>query len=169
MLVFSFSFDGLESSIYGTQEKNGLNDKNETSIVSLKKNVKCESSLGLPSDEQVCKFILNNVKPSQFIISIKGNNSSIMNIPGSDIGTNITLNSGLYVITEQPFDTTDIESMLGGTATMNTKTDAFGDCSPSYNLFDEFQNITGYIKSGEYKHCTIINTIGIKEGDAPES
>lgn len=168
--LFSLNFGNLTLGFYDFQTY-GVNSssKNDHSVILIKKNLKCESSLGLPNDGEVCKFILNNVKPSQFNISIKGNNTQIITLQGSNSGTNITLNSGPYVITEQPFDTTDIESLLGETATMDTKTDTLGDCLPSYDLLDEFQNITGNIKPREYQHCTIINTIGVNEGDAPES
>ncbi len=128
--------------------------------------VRCISELGLPSDKAVCQFVLDNVYPSQFTLTVAGDNSSI-SFQGSINGTKVTLYPGVYSVSETPFDTSNLENELGEATTGTISTAAEGHCTAKFTDLDSFQNATGTIASEESQICTIINTIGITSGLAP--
>jgi hypothetical protein len=141
---------------------------NESSTLLVTKVIKCVSELGIPSDEAVCKFVLDNVDPSQFIITVTGINSNPVVIQGSVNGTSIPLNPGKYVVSESFYDTRNIENLLGETTTGSSSTTALGDCNGQFNDLGNFQNATGTIDSADNQKCEIINTIEITAGVKPE-
>jgi len=128
--------------------------------------VRCNSDLGLPSDKAVCQFVLDSVHPSQFTLTVAGNNSSV-SFQGSINGTKVSLYPGAYSVSETPFDTSNLENQLGEATTGTISTAAVGHCTANFAHLDTFQNATGTIASGESQTCTIINTIGITSGLAP--
>ena len=127
----------------------------------ITKVIRCDSNLGLPSDDVVCQFVLANVHSSQFTITVSGNNPHSSSFQGSLNGTKVSLYPGKYAISETLFDTINLENQLGETTTGIVSTTATGDCTSQFNYLDVFQNATGTITSGQYQRCDIIDTIGI--------
>jgi len=136
--------------------------------ITVTKIVRCDSSLGIPSDDSVCQFVLENVDPNQFNLVVTGNNPNITSFQGSANGTNISISPGNYTVSETPFDTMDIENQLGETAIVTILTDSNGDCTSQYNQVDTFQEAKGIISNNELQSCEIINTINVNQGASPE-
>ncbi|MDQ4072874.1 MAG: hypothetical protein M3162_01080 [Thermoproteota archaeon] len=132
------------------------------------KTIRCESNMGIPSDAAVCQFVLENVVPSQFTITVTGTNSPPTTIQGSINGTNVSVGQGNYTVSEDTLDTTDIENQLGETATVTISTASTGNCIPQYVNMDVFENATGTITDNSPQRCDLINTIEVTAGDAPE-
>ena len=136
--------------------------------VTVTKIVRCDSSLGIPSDDSVCQFVLENVDSNQFNLVVTGNNPNITSFQGSANGTNISIGPGNYTVSETPFDTMDIENQLGETAIVTILTDSNGDCISQFNQVDTFQEANGIISNNELQSCEIINTINVNQGASPE-
>ncbi len=136
--------------------------------VTVTKIVRCDSSLGIPSDDSVCQFVLENVDSNQFNLVVTGNNPNITSFQGSANGTNISIGPGNYTVSETLFDTMDIENQLGETAIVTISTDSNGDCTSQYNQVDTFQEAKGMISNNELQSCEIINTINVNQGASPE-
>ncbi|HET8794688.1 MAG TPA: hypothetical protein VFM31_12900 [Nitrososphaeraceae archaeon] len=147
---------------------NSTDTKESTARLNVTKTVHCDSSLGIPSDESVCKFVLDNVDASQFDLIVTDNQSQANSFQGSSNGTIINLNEGSYTIKENPFNTMDVENQLGETAIVTMDTDANGDCVGQFNQVDNFETATGSIEQGQTQMCEIINTISVTEGSSPE-
>ena len=141
--------------------------KKQQTIVTVTKIVRCDSSLGIPNDDSVCKYVLENVDASQFNLVVTGNHPNMTSFQGSANGTNISLDLGNHTISETPFDTMDIENQLGETAIVTISTDSNGDCTSQFNSEDTFQEAIGTITNSELQSCEIINTIDISQGDSP--
>ena len=139
----------------------------QQATVIVTKIVRCDSSLGIPNDDSVCQFVLENVDASQFNLVVTGNHPNMTSFQGTANGTNISLDSGSYSISETPFDTMDIENQLGETAIVTISTDSNGDCTSQFNSEDTFQEATGTITNSELQSCEIINTIDVSQGDSP--
>lgn len=136
--------------------------------ITVTKIVRCDSSLGIPSDDSICQFVLENVDSNQFNLVVTGNNPNITSFQGSANGTNISISPGNYIVSETPFDTMDIENQLGETAIVTILTDSNGDCTSQYNQVDTFQEAKGIISNNELQSCEIINTINVNQGASPE-
>jgi hypothetical protein len=136
--------------------------------ITVTKIVRCDSSLGIPSDDSICQFVLENVDSNQFNLVVTGNNPNITSFQGSANGTNISISPGNYTVSETPFDTMDIENQLGETAIVTILTDSNGDCISQYNQVDTFQEAKGIISNNELQSCEIINTINVNQGASPE-
>ena len=139
----------------------------QQATVTVTKIVRCDSSLGIPSDDSVCQFVLENVDANQFNLVVTGNNPNITSFQGSANGTNISLDPGNYTISETPIDTMDIENQLGESAIVTILTDSSGDCSSQFNQVDTFQGANGMISNGNLQSCEIINTINVDQGASP--
>jgi hypothetical protein len=130
--------------------------------------IRCVSDLGIPSDEAVCKFVLGNVFPSQFTVTVAGNKSAPSVFQGSINGTSVPIYPGNYTVSETLFDTRNIENLLGETTTGSVSTTALGDCNGQFDNMGNFQNATGTILNGDNQKCEIINTIEITAGETPQ-
>lgn len=139
----------------------------QQATVTVTKIVRCDSSLGIPSDDSVCQFVLENVDPNQFDLIVTGNNPNMTSFQGSANGTNISLDPGNYTVSESSFDTMDIRNQLGETAIVTISTDSNGDCLSQFNQVDTFQEAKGTISNNESQSCEIINTIDVSQGDSP--
>ena len=146
---------------------NSTQEQQATIIVT--KIVRCDSSLGIPSDDSVCQFVLENVDANQFNLVVTGNNPNMTSFQGSANGTNISLDPGNYTISETAFDTMNIENQLGETAIVTVLTDSNGDCSSQFNQVDVFQEAIGRISNSELQSCEIVNTIDVSQGASPEA
>ena len=136
--------------------------------VTVTKIVRCDSSLGIPSDDSICQFVLENVDSNQFNLVVTGNNPNITSFQGSANGTNISVGPGNYTVSETQFDTMDIENQLGETAIVTILTDSNGDCTSQFNQVDTFLEAKGMISNNEVQSCEIINTINVDQGASPE-
>ncbi|HEY0580522.1 MAG TPA: hypothetical protein VGC75_07415 [Candidatus Nitrosocosmicus sp.] len=191
--LFSIKFESVELKYVNAQNENNATLKQQAALSDDKTNdasplplttpttaisnvpatllitkvIRCDSNLGLPSDDAVCQFVLANVHPSQFTITVSGNNSNPSSFQGSLNGTKVSLYPGKYAISETLFDTTNLENQLGETTTGTVSTAVSGDCTSQFNYLDVFQNATGTITSGQYQRCEIIDTIGITSGVVP--
>ena len=145
------------------QTKSPQSDSGSSLLVT--KVVRCISELGIPSDEAVCKFVLDNVLPSQFTMTVTENKSTPQTFQGSVNGTSVSIHPGNYTVTENLFDTRNIENLLGELTTGSVSTMALGDCIGQTNYMGAFQNATGTIASGDSQKCEIINTIEITSGE----
>jgi len=143
--------------------------KKQQTIVTVTKIVRCDSSLGIPNDDSVCKFVLENVDASQFNLVVTGNDPNMTSFQGSSNGTNISLDSGNYTISEIPFDTMDIENQLGETAIVTISTDSNADCPSQFNPVDTFKEAKGAAFKSELQSCEIVNTIDVSQGASPEA
>ena len=146
------------------QTKSPQYDNGSSSLL-VTKVVRCVSELGIPSDESVCKFVLDNVLPSQFTMTVTGNKSTPPAFQGSVNGTSVSIHPGNYTVTENLFDTRNIENLLGETTTGSVSTTALGDCVGQSDYMGIFQNASGTIASGESQKCEIINTIEMTSGE----
>ena len=139
----------------------------QQATVTVTKIVRCDSSLGIPSDDSVCQFVLENVDPNQFDLIVTGNNPNMTSFQGSANGTDISLDPGNYTVSESSFDTMDIRNQLGETAIVTISTDSNGDCLSQFNQVDTFQEAKGTISNNESQSCEIINTIDVSQGASP--
>ena len=149
------------------QTKSSQYDNGSPSLL-VTKVVRCVSELGIPSDEAVCKFVLDNVLPSQFTMTVTANKSTPSVFQGSVNGTSVSIHPGNYTVTENLFDTRNIENLLGEATTGSVSTTALGDCIGQSNYMGAFQNATGTIASGDGQRCEIINTIEITSGETSQ-
>lgn len=140
----------------------------DLSTINVTKSVQCDSSLGIPSDESICQFVLSNVDAGQFNLVVTGNQTEETKFQGSSNGTITSVIPGNYSVREESFDTMDIENQLGENAVVSILTDVNGDCSGQFNQIDTFQEATGFIESGQTQICEIINTISVSQGASPE-
>ncbi len=76
------------------QTKSPQYDNGSSSLL-VTKVVRCVSELGIPSDEAVCKFVLDNVLPSQFTMTVIGNKSTLSAFQGSFNGTSVQYTLGI--------------------------------------------------------------------------
>ncbi len=143
-------------------------ESKESAFLIVTKAVRCDSNLGIPSDEAVCKFVLDNVFPSQFTMTVIGNKSNPSVFQGSVNGTSVSVNSGNYTVSENLFDTRTVENLLGEATNGSVSTTALGDCIGQTNYMGAFQNATGTISSGDSQKCEIINTIEITSGETAQ-
>jgi hypothetical protein len=140
----------------------------DLTTIKVTKSVHCDSSLGIPSDESICQFVLANVDAGQFNLVVTGNQTEEARFQGSSNGTITSLLPGNYTVREDSFNTMDIENQLGENAIVSILTDANGDCSAQFNQLDAFQEATGFIEPGQTQMCEIINTISVSQGASPE-
>jgi hypothetical protein len=154
------------------ETKRGLQDSESANAdmasINITKNVQCDSSLGIPSDDSVCQFVLTNVDAGQFSLEVLANQSNSTSFQGSSNGTIISVFPGNYTVTEDPFDPMDIENQLGENAIVTVLSDANGDCTGQFDQLDTFQQASGSVQAGETHSCEIINTISVSQGASPE-
>jgi hypothetical protein len=151
-----------------TSETKRQSQNSDLATINITKTVKCDSSLGIPTDDSVCQFVLSNVDSGQFDLGVTGNQSASTSFQGSSNGTIISVTAGNYTVTEESFDTMDLENQLGENAIVSTVTDTNGDCTGQFNQIDTFQGATGIVEAGEAYSCEIINTISVNQGSSPE-
>lgn len=150
----------------GSQDSESANA--DMASINITKNVQCDSSLGIPSDDSVCQFVLTNVDAGQFSLEVLANQSNSTSFQGSSNGTIISVFPGNYTITEDPFNPMDIENQLGENAIVSVLSDANGDCTGQFDQLDTFQQASGSVEAGETHTCEIINTISVSQGASPE-
>lgn len=143
-------------------------DREVLATLNVTKTVGCDSSLGIPSDDSVCNFVLDNIDAGQFDFVVSGNQTQNATFQGSSNGTLISLKAGDYSVEEKPFDTMDLENQLGESAVVTIDTDTKGDCIGQFGQFDNFEMASGTIEQSQKQLCEIVNTISVTEGSSPE-
>ena len=141
----------------------------EPGTLTVFKEVECESNNGDPSDTAVCDFAeasANFPEPSEYHITVTGNNPDPSDFPGSSAGTPVEIDVGDYTVTEELASTAAIQAELGATSVITTTT-ATGDCTPNFGPNQNFLSATGTMTSGGSEECTLINTVIINGGTVP--
>ena len=145
---------------------NGNNDNNtngggsgpELGTISVTKEVRCDAPF---EDPEYCAFAEaspNFPEPSDYQITITGNNPDPSNFPGSTTGTPVEIGAGDYTITESEPSLAALSAELGATAT--NILDATGDCIPGPPN-QNFTEATGTMTPGGSQTCNIINIVQI--------
>jgi hypothetical protein len=144
----------------------------ESTNLNVIKNVECTATVGNPSNEAVCAYVLENILPSDYQIFVTGigNNPNPSEFPGSSTGTNVQLGAGGYIITEELASTEQLQTDLTALGVSTHTTVAQGsDCVPFFNQNFVFQNANGTISNGESQTCSITNTIDVFDGTVPNA
>jgi hypothetical protein len=144
----------------------------ESTNLNVIKNVECTATVGNPSNEAVCAYVLENILPSDYQIFVTGigNNPNPSEFPGSSTGTNVQLGAGGYIITEELASTEQLQTDLAALGVSTHTTVAQGsDCVPFFNQNFVFQNANGTISKGESQTCSITNTIDVFDGTVPNA
>jgi hypothetical protein len=144
----------------------------ESTNLNVIKNVECTATVGNPSNEAVCAYVLENILPSDYQIFVTGigNNPNPSEFPGSSTGTNVQLEAGGYIITEELASTEQLQTDLTALGVSTHTTVAQGsDCVPFFNQNFVFQNANGTISNGESQTCSITNTIDVFDGTVPNT
>ncbi|HKR73011.1 MAG TPA: hypothetical protein VJR94_02750 [Candidatus Nitrosocosmicus sp.] len=150
------------------ESQNSNQVDSDMATINVTKTVRCDSSLGIPSDDSVCQFVLTNVESGQFSLGVSGNTSDSTSFRGSSNGTIISVSPGNYTVTENQYDTMDLENQLGENAIVSVITETNGDCIGQFNQVDSFQEATGIVEAGQNHSCEIINTLSVNQGSSPE-
>ena len=107
------------------------------------------------SNTQVsCEDLDSNFEPQDFIITVTGQNPNPSQFSGSSSGTEVTLNPGLYEVTE---DFSGIEGIVTENDNGNTISGILINVLDGQITFSE--DCAGTIEIGETKTCTITNPV----------
>jgi hypothetical protein len=137
--------------------------------LTVSKEVVCASNNGNPTDQAVCAYAVNSANfpgPSDYPITVGGNDPNPSDFPGSSTGTPVEIGPGNYVITEDLASTDALQSEMDASSIIQTTT-ATGDCTPNFNENMRFIDATGTMTSGDTQECTLINTVTINTGIVP--
>ncbi|HET8792838.1 MAG TPA: hypothetical protein VFM31_03510, partial [Nitrososphaeraceae archaeon] len=109
------------------------------------KNVNCISEGGMPDDDAVCDYVLENILPSnyQMIVTGLGANAIPSEFPGSSTGTSVQLGAGVegYILTEELANTEQLEADLEASVLFtSTSVDPGSDCVAFIDQEGIFQN-----------------------------
>ena len=146
---------------------NSLKDKStsqpDTTTANLQvvKIVDCEDNT---ESTEFCDQVEDSITPEQFILSIAGNNPSPAQFNGSPDGTNVTIYSGSYTITDTATPT--VAQEIHNIVCQPEFNDGYSLTGPIPSFGDDcsqFSSSTGggAISAGQSKICGIINTFTI--------
>jgi len=134
----------------------------ETAQLLVTKNVECVSVGGDPGNEAVCAYIINGVDPSEFTITVTGNNPNPATFTGSTPGTQVILEPGAYTISETVSPQLEnLFILLNAADTSEFILTASGDCTLIGG------QITGTINADEQQTCILTNTVHIFDATVP--
>ncbi|HEX5186527.1 MAG TPA: hypothetical protein VFV86_06520 [Nitrososphaeraceae archaeon] len=136
------------------------------------KNVNCISEGGMPDDDAVYDYVLENILPSnyQMIVTGLGANAIPSEFPGSSSCTNVQLGAGVegYILTEEVANTEQLEADLEASVLFtSTSVDPGSDCVAFIDQVGVFQNANASISAGQSETCSITNTITVDGGTVP--
>ena len=125
-----------------------------TAILLVTKQLTCESEI-----EGVCEDLRTFINENSFLLQVEGNNPDPSSpFPGSVTGTDVTLGSGNYVVSEiltdaffEAIDTLAATHPAVGTIILDLS--FTGDCNPVFNE----PETTGTITAGESQICNALN------------
>jgi hypothetical protein len=135
------------------------------------KNVTCDSINGSPNEDAICAFVLENILPEDFPMTVTGNNNpNPSQFAGSSSGTNVQLGEGDYVVDEEFASIVQLQADLDATGILifTDVNDFISDCEAVFSVNNVFENATGTISSGESQTCAVINEITVIGGTVPE-
>jgi hypothetical protein len=146
----------------------------EPGTLTVAKEVECDSNAGAPTDGDVCAYAQNSASfpelsfpdPSDYPITVAGNNPDPSDFQGSSTGTDVTIEPGAYTVTEELASTNALQAELSAASIMTTTT-ATGDCTPNFGPNQNFLSATGTIASDDSQTCTLVNTVTITGGSVP--
>ncbi len=135
---------------------NGNNNTNnngeepeQTATLIVNKIVTCTSNTPVS-----CEDLDSNFEPQDFIITVTGQNANPSQFSGSSSGTEVTLDSGSYEVTE---DYSGIEGIVTEDDSGNTISGVLINVLDGQITFSE--DCSGNIALGETKTCTITNPV----------
>jgi hypothetical protein len=138
--------------------------------LNVTKNVQCRSTNGSPDNDAVCAYVLPNISPADYNMTVTGNNPIPSQFPGSSSGTIVLLGAGDYVVDEEFADLSQLQDDLNALSIIQTaNVDAGSDCTGNFGPIREFLNANGTISAGESQLCAITNTITVVGGTVPPS
>jgi hypothetical protein len=149
-----------------TPDGDGGTPPPEDAELSVTKTVSCSSHLGAPSNEAVCNFALasdNFPDPSDYQITVTGNNLDPSNFVGSESPEVVSIGPGEYTVSEILADTSALQQGLGASF-IDNRSVFEGDC---INSFGGTTSTTGTIAAGQSQECNIGNEINIFGGTVP--
>jgi hypothetical protein len=147
---------------------NDVEIEEEIAQLSVTKTVTCSSHLGAPDNAAVCNFALasdNFPEPSDYQISVTGNNPDPSSFTGSESPEVVSIGPGEYTVSETLADTSALQQELGASL-IDNRSVFEGDC---INSFGGTTSTTGTIAAGQSQECNIGNEINIFDGTVPGS
>ncbi|WP_161486171.1 hypothetical protein [Candidatus Nitrosocosmicus hydrocola] len=165
------SGDTIIGSNNGNNDNNTNDGGNELGTLTVIKQVVCNSVNSQPNDDAFCDYVLtlnNFATPSDFPIAVTGNNPNPSSFPGNAGGTEVSIGSGSYVISEPLVNiTAPSNSELGNPQGISLEATASGDCNPDLSQLPLSFRATGEMTSGGSQECSITNTFTITGGSIP--
>ncbi len=157
-----------------TNNNNNNPPSTEPGTLTVAKEVECDSNAGAPTDGDVCAYAQNSASfpelsfpdPSDYTITVAGNNPDPSDFQGSSTGTDVTIEPGAYTVTEELASTSALQAELSAASVITTTT-ATGDCTPNFGPTQNFLSATGTIASDDSQTCTLVNTVTITGGSVP--
>ena len=141
----------------------------DPATLSVSKTMACRSEGGQPSDQAVCAYALasaNFPKPSEFSITVSGNNPSPSEFQGSTTPVDVTIGAGDYQVSENGLNVDYFPILIEMRASSATNELSFtGNC-----VQDSIQvsRADGSISSGGTQTCNLVNTIVLVNADVPQ-
>lgn len=124
--------------------------------------MKCVSHGGDPDNEAVCANIFNGLDPSEFTITVTGENSNPETFTGSTSETEVTLEPGTYAIFESLSPQLEnLFNILDAGANSGYTQNAIGDCTIIGG------QVTGTIIADEEQTCSLTNSVNIFKAIIP--
>jgi hypothetical protein len=141
----------------------------DAATLSVGKTMACRSEGGQPSDQAVCAYALasaNFPKPSEFPITVSGNNPSPSDFQDSTTPVNVTIDAGNYQVSENGLNVDYFPILIEMHGSSATNEPSFtGNC-----VQDSIQvsRAEGSTLSGETQTCNLVNTIVLVNADVPQ-
>ena len=115
-----------------------------------------------PSNEAVCAYIINGVDPSEFKITVTGNNPPPATFTGCTSGTQVTLEPGSYAISETVSPQLEnLFNLLNAADNSGNEITAGRDCDRIAG------QVTGTINIDEQQTCNLVNTVNLFVATVP--
>ena len=141
----------------------------EDTQLSVTKTMTCVSISGNPDDDAVCDWALasspNFVEPSDFQITVAGNNPDPSSFAGSETPEVVSIGPGDYTVSETRPDTSALQQELNTPVVNFGETfSVSGDCIQN----QAEDTATGTIAAGQSQECNVLNQIFIFAGTVPQ-
>lgn len=151
------------STIIGSNNGNNNTDANgaEPGTLTVTKEVRCDAPSGNPSNEEACAIIetlASFPEPSDYQITVSGNNPNPSNFPGSSTGNPVEISAGEYTITESLPSLTALATEIR--ENVINILEATGDCIPGPEN-QNFTEATGIMTPGGSQTCHLINIVQV--------
>ena len=130
---FNDQSDNLALSTSGTGNGTTPPPTSPTGTLTVVKEVVCRANGGTPNEAAVCAFAVNSPnfpEPSDYQITVTGNNPSPPNFQGISTGTPVTIGPGAYTVDETIASTAAIQTELHATSVITTTALPDGETVP---------------------------------------